>query len=396
MKGHMLFLYLKTGSVHLSTSSVLKKAVEERNPDPEITLLNGCGPHQFVSHTLFEFGYHLSCNYFHGAHGLIFDLTCRFPWLIRVIETFLTWRTAAYLTKYLRKHDITGIISFHFAVSPAAVKAIRRVNPSIPFIIIVTDPYTAHPVWFYEKKQQYVVFSEQIRQEMVSRFGIDRDKIFLSPFILGKQFVPLDAAGVRELKKKYGIAPERKTLLVAGGGEGLPGSVPLVLYFLRQNPSFKIIIVCGRNYSAQKQLEAMRLLYPDSDITVYGFVSFMDELIQLSDCVVTKAGPATMMEVLKCGKPVIFSTYIPGQELGNIHFVVDNKVGWFIRKPENIYRKVSRLFSDADYYREITERLEKLKIDTDINRLCDFIDSFPSSSDLGEKVHETEPSVPVS
>ncbi len=46
-----------------------------------------------------------------------------------------------------------------------------------------------------------------------------------------------------------------------------------------------------------------------------------------SDVIVTKAGPGTICEALACNLPIILSGYVPGQEEGNVTYVVENKVG---------------------------------------------------------------------
>jgi 1,2-diacylglycerol 3-beta-galactosyltransferase len=53
----------------------------------------------------------------------------------------------------------------------------------------------------------------------------------------------------------------------------------------------------------------------------------MPELMRAADVIVTKAGPGTICEALACGLPIILSGYVPGQEEGNVDFVVQHDVG---------------------------------------------------------------------
>ena len=55
-----------------------------------------------------------------------------------------------------------------------------------------------------------------------------------------------------------------------------------------------------------------------------------------SDCVITKAGPGTIAEALICGLPILLSGFIPGQEEGNVSFVVEHGVGAYCDSPEGI------------------------------------------------------------
>lgn len=44
------------------------------------------------------------------------------------------------------------------------------------------------------------------------------------------------------------------------------------------------------------------------------------------DVIITKAGPGTIAESFICGLPVLLNGYIPGQEEGNIDYVLEHKV----------------------------------------------------------------------
>ena len=110
----------------------------------------------------------------------------------------------------------------------------------------------------------------------------------------------------------------------------------------------------------QKYLESLKKLNPWLDLHVYGFIDYLDELVKLSDCVVMKAGPATLLEVLSCKKPVIICRYIHNQEKGNMMFAVDNKVGYFIQRPSKIYDKVEELLNDEKFDEKMEKNFETI------------------------------------
>ena len=59
---------------------------------------------------------------------------------------------------------------------------------------------------------------------------------------------------------------------------------------------------------------------------VQGFVQNMEEWMHACDVIITKAGPGTIAESFICGLPVLLNGYIPGQEEGNIDYVLEHKV----------------------------------------------------------------------
>ena len=79
-------------------------------------------------------------------------------------------------------------------------------------------------------------------------------------------------------------------------------------------------------------------------VKVKGFVDDMPDWMAACDCIVTKAGPGTIAEALISGLPLVLSGFIPGQEEGNIPYVVDGGVGEFTTDPATIAGIVARWF----------------------------------------------------
>ena len=58
--------------------------------------------------------------------------------------------------------------------------------------------------------------------------------------------------------------------------------------------------------------------------------------MRASDVLVTKAGPGTIAESLNAGLPMVLYARLPGQEDGNVSFVVEEKVGVWAPQPEGV------------------------------------------------------------
>ena len=69
---------------------------------------------------------------------------------------------------------------------------------------------------------------------------------------------------------------------------------------------------------------------------IYGFVNDMPRLMSAADVLVSKAGPATICEACIAGLPMILYDAIPGQETGNVEYVVDNDAGVFAPSPREV------------------------------------------------------------
>ncbi len=94
---------------------------------------------------------------------------------------------------------------------------------------------------------------------------------------------------------------------------------------------------------------------------IHGFVDNMPDWMAACDCIVTKAGPGTIAEALVRGLPILLSGFIPGQEEGNVPYVVDNGAGAFSTDPEEIARIVARWFGpDREQLAVLAERAKKM------------------------------------
>lgn len=367
-----LFLYLNTGAGHISTAKVLKESILKLNPNAEILMVHGFDKSNLVGKFFFESGYYLATNFVQGAYPLTYDLSNN-RFMTKVMAKMLRPNTVRHLLKVIEKENPTDIVSFHFALTSAVKSAIIRSHKNISLKVMVTDPFTAHKAWFLERDQKYLVYSKQIKDFAIKQ-KIPEKNIQIVPFVMNPKYrVPFTKDDINSLRKKYGFEENKKVLLMVGGGDGIPGALEIINKCILRRANFAVAVVCGRDAVKQTSLEILRTTHPKLDLHVFGFVDYLDELVKLSDCVVMKAGPATLLEVLSCRKPVIICRYIHNQELGNMRFAVDNKVGYFIQSPGKIYDKVEELLNDTNFNTRMASNFDKLKIDTDTDKVAEIL-----------------------
>ncbi len=371
-KRKFLFLYLTTGAGHISTARVLKEQILKQNPDAEVVMVNGFDKANIMGKVGFELLYFWATNFFHGLFPLIYDIS-QHRIFATTVSKLMRFHTVHYLKKVFKREQPTDIVSFHFALSSYAKSAVIRLHKKINVTVMVTDPFTLPNAWFWDRSLDYLVYSEEAKQTGIAQ-KVPAEQITVVPFVMNPKFQePFDSNDILALRKKRGFDPNKKTVLLVGGGDGLPGAVDIVNKCILRKAKFAIAVVCGKDMGKYAYLESLKRLYPKLDLHVYGFVNYLDELIKLSDCVVMKAGPATLLEALSCRKPIIISRYIHNQELGNMRFAVRNKVGWFIQKPSKIYDKIEEIFEDNDFDSRMAKNFDALKIDTDSSKIAKIL-----------------------
>ena len=85
-----------------------------------------------------------------------------------------------------------------------------------------------------------------------------------------------------------------------------------------------LVIITGRNRDLKYRLEQYDWNMP---VSIYGFVRNMPDFMQASNVLVTKAGPGTISEACISGLPIILYSKVPGQEDGNVDYVVNEGAG---------------------------------------------------------------------
>ena len=377
MEQRIGFLYLKTGGGHISGANALIECLKEKYPQGATYIpKNGFNEQNRISRIFFEKGYLATSNYFELGYVAFYQLTKS-----NNILTFCKWLLRPFIVKnlveFLKTERITKLVCLHEILIPLAQVAIDRVNPNIPLISLVMDPFTAHPSWFYTKNTELIVFSQKLRKEAIEQYRFKPEQVHQFPIMLSRNF---DRRYTNDekiaAKKKHGIPLDKKIVLVVGGGEGLKSTLAIVNAFIFQRCPAHLIIICGKNKVLKTQLEILLKTTQITNIQIFGFVSFMPDLINVSDCVITKSGPATVMETLSAGKPLILASYVRGQELGNMLYVVNNNLGWYIPKPRNIIKKVKEIIADDSLLSSIEKKIDTMHIQNGLGPITDFIYQF--------------------
>merc|ERR1712157_699136 len=84
------------------------------------------------------------------------------------------------------------------------------------------------------------------------------------------------------------------------------------------------------------------------DVIGLGFVTNMAEYMVAADVLVSKAGPGTIAEAAALGLPIMITSFLPGQEAGNVDIVLDGGFGDFQKSPDKIAQTVSKWLNDSE------------------------------------------------
>ena len=97
------------------------------------------------------------------------------------------------------------------------------------------------------------------------------------------------------------------------------------------------------------------------DVVGLGFVTNMAEYMVAADVLVSKAGPGTISEAAALSLPVMLTSFLPGQEEGNVDYVVDGGFGTFCEDtdPQAIAEELCRWLTNSSKMKQMSEAAKK-------------------------------------
>jgi processive 1,2-diacylglycerol beta-glucosyltransferase/1,2-diacylglycerol 3-beta-galactosyltransferase len=278
-----------------------------------------------------------------------------------------------YLKETINKEKPEKILIFHFFLIRPVYRLIKKEKLKFSVYTIVTDPFTAHPIWFLNKNQNFILFSEKLRKRCIDN-GIPAKNINVLPFIIAEKFSgKRDGVNMPEIKKKLGFSTDSKVILLLGGGEGIPKGEMIVRQLIININNIEIAVVCGRNKNLFNNLSHYVDQGGIANIKLFGYIDFVEELINASDVVITKCGASTFMEILFCKKIPIVISYIWEQEKGNVEFLTENNLGVYEKRIEKLPEIIKGIFSDEEKYSGIKRNISERNFENGIEKVAEFI-----------------------
>jgi len=245
------------------------------------------------------------------------------------------------------------VISVHPLCQDIPLKALKAMGGGkrkVPFATVVTDLGSAHPTWFDPRADRVFVPSDAL-YKTAKRCGLQDGQIVQHGLPVREGFWAPKRTKA-QLRRELGLGAAERAVLVVGGGDGVGGLQAVatsVIDRLGQQADLKsqVVVVCGKNEEVRSALERRRRP-ANVNVVVNGFVKNMDEWMGAVDCIITKAGPGTIAEAAISGLPCMLSSFLPGQEEGNIPYVIEGGYGDFSTNPRKIADTVGYWFQDPE------------------------------------------------
>ena len=261
------------------------------------------------------------------------------------------------ISRFIQKNDPDLVLSVHPLLNHLAWQAIQRGGRRRGLVTVITDLVEFHRGWMFPRVDRIVVPTEGARQACL-RARVPDDKLRLLGLPVDLRFRPPAPGERAAVRRRLGLAEDRFTILVTGGGEGSGKLLQQVRALSARDAGWQLIVVCGRNEKLQRRLSRVDFGHP---ALILGFVDNMPDLMRAADLSVGKAGPGAIGEALATGLPVLLTSYLPGQETQNVTFVEEMGIGRFVPKSEQLHKAVIELAAaGSPTYAAMAERAESI------------------------------------
>jgi processive 1,2-diacylglycerol beta-glucosyltransferase len=304
---------------------------------------------RFYKH-LYSRSYTLLITKAPGLWGFFFWLL-DIPWLqplVRLVRRAQNSLQAWRLSRFLEKENFDYILSTHFFPNEVAGYLKRKGKITSKIICAVTD-FDVHRIWLASGIDRYTVASEWTKRKIL-KLGVPQEQVVVTGIPIDEKFSrPRDMA---VLKQKLGIKENVFTVLVATGSFGI-GPIEEIMEELI---GFQVLVVCGHNKALYERLSQKQ----KGLVKIYGLVNNMDELMAVSQAMVTKPGGLSISEALVSGLPMIFFNAIPGQETNNIKVLKEQGVGISDCSIPDIGRQLRRFQTSPEEFQAAQQKVRDL------------------------------------
>lgn len=348
----IVFLFSDTGGGHRSAAEAIIEALEIE--------YSGCFDHEMVD--IFKDYGPVLLKYMPElypqmvklprAWGLGYKLSDGHP-QARVLTASAWPVVRKAMHKLIQDHPADLIVSVHPLAAAPVLKAMNRER--IPFINVVTDLVTTHALWYHRQTDLCIVPTQQAYDRAL-QCGLRPEQVEVVGLPVADRFCQ-SVGDQGELRSKLGWPQDTPIVLLVGGGEGMGPLEQNAEAIANSDLPLSLVVIAGRNQALKARLEAHRWPIPTR---IYGFVREMPDFMRASDFLVTKAGPGTICEALIARLPLILYSRLPGQEDGNVTYVVSEGAGVWAPRPAQVVGALRQWLEDPERYEATVEACQRL------------------------------------
>jgi len=209
---------------------------------------------------------------------------------------------------------------------------------------MVTTDYDFQGMWLTAPFNRIYVARDETRAHMVE-IGLPADRIAVSGIPVREEFsAPMDRDAVLA---RHRLQPDVPILLISAGAAGGDYTTAVVSQTLTIPNPFQAVVVCGRNEELRRAMTSLVASSPGR-YRVIGYTTEMAALMRVATLFIGKPGGLSSSECMAAGLPMVLVNPIPGQEVRNSDFLLEEGAAVRCNYSTTIGYKIAGLLETPD------------------------------------------------
>lgn len=363
----VLILSISTGQGHHATGQAIENTLREMGVNCE-TL----DAYEYIKPLLSDFvskGYLISTAYAPALSSKLYNIMVKknrpveeysLPKLVNKLMT-------KELKEYLDDYHADVVICTHVLAATMVNIMVEKGWIKATTLGVITD-FTVHPLWEECRSLDYYVTPSELLEFQLNKKGADTEKMLSFGIPIKPEFS--ERIDQKEARRQLGINENKPTILLMSGSMGYGKIDDSIKHLDALSFDFQIMVVCGNNKKMFKKvsnLETKKKLY------IYQYVNNVDVMMDAADCIITKPGGITSSEALAKALPMIMVNPIPGHEMRNAEFMLNNGLALYATKTFPLDEAVFALFKHPERVADMRATLEIFGKRNSSKNLCEFL-----------------------
>ncbi len=236
-----------------------------------------------------------------------------------LFEWFAYKKLSSVIREVILREKPDIIITIHPIVSVVLNKMKLRNEVEAKSVTVITDLVTLFRGWA-DSSADLVFAPTSISVNTLVSFGVDISKIKFPLFPINPHME--NAQEKLNVFSSLDLDSNKKTILLTGGGFGIESLKKAISSISKNFQDLQLILIAGKNVNFKTYLEDK--YKNNKNVKILGYVNNMQDFINISEIVIGKPGPATILEFEVFNKKAILTKKIGEQEIGNIAYSKSN------------------------------------------------------------------------